>query len=249
MRLENKVAIVTGAAAGVGRAIALRFANEGARVAVMDIDAEAAEATVSQIGDDGGTAFAIVADVASLEEDRRVVRETAERFGRIDVLINNAGLPSQYAVGTSHEVWNLGIEVSLSSVFRMTDAAADHLASHGNGAIVNICSIAGTKVGVAAPWYAAAKAGITGLTRSLAVTYGPRGVRVNALCLGTITTQRTQFLRADDRAYADFVARTPLGRFGEPEEAASAALFMASDEASYLTGDVITLDGGRTVAL
>ncbi|MBM4405758.1 MAG: glucose 1-dehydrogenase [Chloroflexi bacterium] len=248
MRLREKVAIITGGGAGVGRATALRFAKEGAKVVIADIIGAAADETAALIQREGGQALAVAADVGRVETCRVVVEATVKRFGRLDILVNNAGLPSSYSEGTVHHQWDLGIDQTLSSAFRMSQAAMKRLLANKNGAIVNICSIAGTKMGTNPAWYAAAKAGLTGLTRSQAYVYGKQGLRSNALCLGVTATQRTKRYQEDPAMRAGVEARLPVGRLGRPEEIASAALFLASDEASFITGQVIIADGGHTIA-
>lgn len=248
MRLKDKVALVTGGGAGVGRAASMRFADEGAAVAVVDIDGQTAEETVAIIKKNGGRGLALVADVGNVEQCEEAVRKTVERFGRLDILINNAGLPSSYNKGTKHEQWNFGIEQSLSSAFRMSTAAMDHLLAHKNGAIVNVCSIAGTVMGTDPAWYAAAKAGLTGLTRSQAYVYGKQGLRSNSLCLGVIATQRTKLYQEDSLRRSALETRLPVGRLGTPEEIANVALFLASDEASFVTGQVLLADGGYAIS-
>ena len=173
-----------------------------------------------------------------------MVAAAVDGFGSLGILVNNAGLPSRYNQGTKHEIWDLGIEQSLSSVYRMSETAMPHLIESGHGAIVNVCSIAGTKMGMPVAWYASAKAGVTGLTRSLAGTYGPKGVRANAMCLGLTRTGRVRSLWDNPKYHDEYVAHVPLGRVGEPEEAASVAAFLASDDAAYVTGEILTVDGG-----
>ena len=243
-RLEGRVALVTGGGAGVGRATSLRFASEGAKVLIGDIDLDGAHAVVEQIVELGGEAKAIEGDAAGLADCERMVAAAVDGFGSLGILVNNAGLPSRYNQGTKHEIWDLGIEQSLSSVYRMSETAMPHLIKSGHGAIVNVCSIAGTKMGMPVAWYASAKAGVTGLTRSLAGTYGPKGVRANAMCLGLTRTGRVRSLWDNPKYHDEYVAHVPLGRVGEPEEAASVAAFLASDDAAYVTGEILTVDGG-----
>jgi len=247
MRLANKVAIVTGGGLGIGRATAVRFASEGAKVVVTDIAEEFAAETVRLIVAAGGDAFYMIGNVASVEDNQRVAAETLGRYGQIDILINNAGLPAGYSEGTADEIWNLGIEQTLSSVFRMSSAILPHMIARKSGSIVNICSVA-ARMGAPMTWYSAAKAGVGGVTRSLAVKHGPDGIRVNSLCLGTIETRRVQLIYDNEALYKRLIERIPLRRFAKPEEVAGAALFMASDDASYLTGDMMTLDGGMMVS-
>ena len=246
MRLRDRVALVTGGGAGVGRSLALRFAREGAAVVVSDLDRTAAEHVAVEVQAAGGAAWAERADAASLEDGRALLESIERRFGGLHVLVNNAGLPSQYAHGDELERWDLGIEKTLSSAYRMSQLALPQLRRAGSSAIVNVCSIAGTRVG-GPVWYASAKAGLTGLTRSLAVAHGRDGVRVNALCLGVVDTQRSRFLLDDPQARAALEQRTPLGRIGTADEAAAAALFLASDDASLITGQVLVADGGYTI--
>lgn len=247
-RLHGRTAIVTGGGNGIGRATALRCAVEGANLVVTDLDLAAASAVVSEITDSGGTATALQADASSLDDAERTMSHAVEMFGQIDILINNAGLPSQYREGTDVHQWDLGIEVTLSSAYRQTRAALPHMIATGGGAILTVCSIAGNKVGSQVPWYDAAKAGLVGLTRHLAGVHGPAGVRANALCLGLIETQRTAFIHGDPTMRAAMLARTPLRRVGQPEEAAAAACFLVSDDASLVTGQMLVADGGSTIA-
>ncbi|MBI3743380.1 MAG: SDR family oxidoreductase [Chloroflexi bacterium] len=247
MRLQGKRAIVTGGGAGIGRAIAERFVQDGAAVAIVDIDGATAQAAAKVIAATGGRAVGIQADVAKLDDCRRAVETTAKELGGIDILINNAGLPSSYSEGTNLSRWDLGIETTLSSAYRMSELALPHLQAGSEPAIVHVCSIAGTLMSTPAAWYAASKAGLTGVAKSQARTYGKQGIRVNCLCLGVIATQRTKTIRESQKALDVHNARSCLGRVGRPEEAASAALFLVSADASYVTGTVLVADGGFSI--
>lgn len=248
MRLGDKTAIITGGGRGIGRAMALRFAAEGANVVVTDIDASVAEEVVGEVESNGGRGLAMRSDATAIEDGRTTLAAAIDRFGRVDILVNNAGLPSQYAEGTDAERWDLGIETTLSSAYRQSSVVVPHMVEHGGGAVLVVCSIAGNKVGTPVPWYDAAKAGLAGLARHLAATYGPAGVRANALCLGLIETRRTEFIHQHPEVRDRMLARTPLRRIGQPEEAAAAALFLVSDDASLVTGHVLVADAGSTIA-
>jgi NAD(P)-dependent dehydrogenase (short-subunit alcohol dehydrogenase family) len=248
VRLDARTAIVTGGGRGIGRAIAMRLATEGANVVVTDLDLEEAANVAGEIEGLGASALAIQADAASPTDAEAAAAQTIDAFGRIDILVNNAGLASQYREGTELERWDLGIDTTLSSAYRQSRAVVGHMAEAGGGALLNVCSIAGNKVGTPVPWYDAAKAGLVGLTRHLAGTHGPAGIRANSLCLGLIETRRTAFIHQDDKLRDAIVARTPLRRVGQPEEAAAAACFLVSDDASLITGQVLVADGGSTIA-
>ncbi|MCX6463184.1 MAG: glucose 1-dehydrogenase [Pseudonocardiales bacterium] len=250
MRLAGKVALITGAGSGIGRAAALRFAAEGAAVAVLDVAADAAAATAAQVGERGGRAVAVTADVSVAAQVTAAVAEAAAALGRIDVLYNNAGVGSSGSVADATEDdWHRAVAVNATGTFLVSRAVLAHM---DGGSIVNQGSVAAL-VGVPAfAAYCAAKGAVVALTRSMAVDLAPRGVRVNVICPGTVYTPLMEpMLRArGDGDLAAGLARTvvkyPIGRLGTPEEIAAVALFLASDEASFLTGSVVTPDGGMT---
>ena len=223
----------------------MRFAREGADVVIADINGAAGAAVADEIAGEGRWALAVQADVADLDQDRAVVDRTVEERGGLDILINVAGMPGIATRGDDFETWDAGIDQTLSSAFRASEVAVPHMAARGKGAIVNICSLAGTRSGGPNLWYPAAKAGLTGLTRSQAVKYAPSGVRANAVCFGAIDTPRYRAHFGGEAQARG--ALNPMRRVGAPEEAAAAILFLASDEASYITGEVLTVDGGRSV--
>ncbi len=245
-RLKDKVAIVTGGANGIGKAIADLFAEEGAWVLVVDIEAQAGNATVSEIRERGGWAEFCHGDVASTADVARAVAVAAGRNGRIDILCNNAAYLGQFhaILESTDAEWSKCIQIALMGRHYFTKATLPYMIEQRKGSIVNIVSIqamAGMMTSVA---YTATKAALLGYTLSAAYDYGPRNIRVNSLCPGAIQTRISA--KAGDPHYQWQCDGTVLGRVGYPREVAYAALFLASDEASYVTGVTLPVDGGWT---
>ena len=250
-RLAGKIAIVTAAGQGIGRACAVRFAAEGARVVVNDIRPDAAAEVVAEIGAAGGQAVAFVADVGSGERVQAMVDDTVARFGRLDVLLNNAASPNFGRIeDMTDEVWRGVFAVTLDATFYGMRAAIPAMAKTGGGSIINTASAAGLGGVGGLGAYGAAKAAVINLTRTAAMEGAGRKVRVNTICPGSIDTPPFRmFADALPGGLADFERQIPWKRIGRPEEIAHVALFLASDEASYLTGSLIVADGGVLAAL
>jgi NAD(P)-dependent dehydrogenase (short-subunit alcohol dehydrogenase family) len=252
-KLAGKAALVTGAGSGIGRATAELFAAEGAAVAVLDLRKDAADETVAKIAAADGRALALAANVSIADEVRAAVDEAVREFGRLDVLYNNAGVDSAGSVADAAEDnWDRAFDVNAKGTFLCSRAAVPHLTAAGGGAIINQGSVAAL-VGVpnfAA--YCAAKGAVVALTRSMAIDLAARHIRVNVICPGTVYTPLMEpMLRA--RGGGDLAAglaktlvKYPIGRLGTPEEIAKVALFLACDDSSFLTGTVLTADGGMT---
>ena len=254
MRLAEKVAIITGAGAGQGRAAALLFAQEGARVVAADIRKDSADETVDLIRVTGGEAIAVDCDVSDPEAHKRTVRSAVETYGKLTILYNNAGIVNRGPGGDiglediTLDTWNRIIAVNLTGVFLGCQHAIPAIVKAGGGSVIITASV-GALVGQRAHnhAYVSAKTALVGLTRNLAVEYAPRNVRVNCLCPGQIRTEMMADYYNDPIKHQAFVGLTPMGRFGEPMEIANAALFLASDESSFMTGAVVVVDGGWTV--
>ncbi|MCC6444938.1 MAG: SDR family oxidoreductase [Armatimonadetes bacterium] len=249
MRLRNKTALITGAGAGMGRAASLLFAREGAKVAAVDCAPETGEETVSLIRQAGGEAFFIRADVACPAGAEAMIREAAARWGRLDILFNNAGIVVQGSVeDTSEEEWDRQIDINLKGVFLGCKYAVPVMRAQGGGVIVNMASVAGI-IGIRnRAAYSASKGGVIGLTRAVAADHVGDNIRVNCICPGTIETPslRDRIASAPDPAAArrQYESRQPIGRLGTPEEIAEAALYLASDAAAFMTGNALAIDGG-----
>ena len=247
-RLAGKVVIVTGAGVGIGRAIPTLFAQEGARVALADVRTTAAEETAEGIRAAGGEALVVEADATSLADWRRFVALTVETFGTLNILVNSAAWTRAMPVVDLDETdWDRALAVTLKSVYLGAKCCIPEMRRAGGGAIVNIASANGLVSNPAFADYSAAKSGVIGLTRNLAIDYGLDGIRVNAICPGLIVNDRTeQRLLADEEEARG--ARDPYlgGRWGRPEDVAYAALYLASDEAAFVTGATLAVDGGLT---
>ena len=240
-KLRAKTALVTGGGQGIGEAICRAFAAQGARVAVADIDPAAADATVGDLPEDEG--LAVEMDVASTDSVRKGVERAISCFGHLDILVNNAGFVTYTTVDDcSEEVWDRILAVNLKGTFFCAQAAAGHMKDRGSGTIINMSSLAAKNGGLAAgPPYAAAKAGILTLTITLARALAPHGIRVNGIAPGIIDTQMTRGLSPD---HAELARQIPLGEKGTPEDVAHCALFLASEEARHITGEIIDVNGG-----
>ncbi len=249
MKLASKVALITGAGSGMGRAGALLFAVEGAKVAVADIDQRAAELTARDIEAAGGKAIALGADVSKMEDAQTMVAATIAKLGVPDIVYNNAGIEgeSAFLAQMSEEAFDRVIAVNLRGVWLGMKYALPHMAAKGRGSIINTASIAGMVAMRGAAAYCAAKAGVIALTRVAALEYGRYNIRVNCICPGTIDTpmmRRVHGGKVPPQALGPSVA--VLGRAAEPEEIAKMALFLASDDASFATGAPFVVDGGWT---
>jgi len=244
MRLANKVAIVTGGSRGIGRGIALELASEGARVVVnYRSDSAAANEVVALIRQQGGEASAIQADVSQMKEAQDLIKATVEAYGRLDILVNNAGTTRDMLIMMmKEEDWDAVLNTNLKSAFNCCKAAARVMMKQRYGRIVNITSVSGLAGQAGQTNYSASKAGLIGFTKALAKELGPRSVTVNAVAPGFVYTDLTADLPQEMK---DIVLQmTPLGRFGTPEDMAHAVTFLASDEASFITGQVLSVDGG-----
>jgi len=252
-KLEGKVALVTGAGGSIGRAAARLFAAEGASVAVVDIDMAAAEETVGRIDQDGGNALPLAADVGSADQIGSAVDQAAEVLGGLDLVYNNAGVGSRGSVADATEAdWDRCFDVNVKGTFLTSRASIPYLRESVGGSVVNQASVAAL-VGVAGmAAYGAAKGALVALTRSMAVDLAPLGIRVNVVCPGTVHTPLIEpLLRQRGKGDLELgmkmtTVKYPIGRLGTPMEIAQAALFLASDDASFITGAVFTVDGGMT---
>lgn len=254
MRLADKVAIVTGAGSGIGAAIARRFAAEGARVVASDVQQDAVVLLAERIQREGGRALALRHDVGVEADWQSVVEAALTQFGRVDILVNNAGIADKAGMmgsradATDVEDWDRVIGINLKGVFLGVKQVLPAMIAGGGGSIVNLSSIA-AMLGNAAPFaYTASKGGVRSLTKHLAVTYGKQNVRANSVHPGLVLTPMTK-KDIELPGVADFLNQAiPLGRGAEPEEIADAVLFLASDEARYITGSELVIDGGATIA-
>jgi NAD(P)-dependent dehydrogenase (short-subunit alcohol dehydrogenase family) len=243
--LHQRYAIVTGAGQGIGRAIAEALAGQGATVAILDYNAPLAEATAQALG---GECIGLAVDVADVAATRSAMAQLVQQWGRVDILVNNAAIIS---TGPFHELdeaeWDRVMAVNLKGVYSTCHALAPTLIAQASGRIINIASVAGKRggglLGTAA--YASAKAGVIGLTKALAREFAPHGITVNAICPGPVQTAMVEQMAAERRAH--ITAMVPLGRFAQPQEIAAAVVYLASAEASFVTGEIMDVDGGLTM--
>ena len=244
MQLKDKVAVVTGASRGIGRAIAIELARRGAKVVVnYNASAGAAEEVVNAIKDAGGQAIAVKADVSRLDEAQALIKAATDTFGRLDILVNNAGTTRDMLLAImKEEDWDLVLATNLKSAFNCSKAALRPMMRQKYGRIVSITSVAGIAGNPGQTNYAASKAGLIGFTKSLAKEIGPRHITVNAVAPGFVETELTKDLPANLKEAA--LKATPLGRWGSAEEMAYAVAFLASDEAAFITGQTLSVDGG-----
>ncbi len=243
MRLKDKVAIITGGARGIGKEAGLLFLREGARVVVADFDGSAGEALEKEIRELGGEGYFYQVDVTDRNQTQAMVDNVMERFGRVDILINNAGITRDgILTKLNQEEWNQVIAVNLTGVFNCTQAVVQVMVSQGYGRVINASSVVGLYGNYGQTNYAATKAGVIGMTKSWAKELGRKGITVNAVAPGFIVTDMTT--KVPEKILKIMQEKTPVGRLGQPQDVAQAYLFLASDEASYINGAILNVDGG-----
>jgi NAD(P)-dependent dehydrogenase (short-subunit alcohol dehydrogenase family) len=252
MRLAKKVALITGGGSGIGKASCLIFAREGAKVVVVDLKKDSAQATADEIKKNGGDAKAFAADVSSAKDSEAMVKFAEESFGRLDIAFNNAGVfhPDDDSVtNTTEAIWDMVMNVNLKGVFLGCKYEIPAMLRAGGGSIINTASFVAV-MGAAAPQiaYTASKGGVLAMTREIAVEFARRNIRANSLCPGPVETPLLAELLSDPARRNRRLVHIPPGRFARPEEMANAALFLASDEASYVNGTTFLVDGGITAA-
>jgi NAD(P)-dependent dehydrogenase (short-subunit alcohol dehydrogenase family) len=246
-RVDGKVALVTGGASGIGRATALAFAREGAKLVIADMNDEGGHQTVHMITEQGGEAIFIQVDVTSASAVEALISKTVETYGRLDCAHNNAGIGSGVRARTAEypeERWHQVIAVNLTGVWLCMKYEIVQMLHQGGGAMVNTASIAGLVGGAGGTAYTASKHGVVGLTKTAALEYATQGIRVNCVCPGYIQTPMTAQGMSDPEQRARIIAREPLGRVGQPEEIAETVVWLCSDAASFVTGHTMTIDGG-----
>ncbi len=242
MRLAGKAAVITGAARGIGREAAMLFAREGARLALVDVNHQA-DAVAAEINGEGGNARFFPADITDRDGCRAVVGSTLEVFGQIDVLVNNAGIVRDgQLLKLSEADFDVVVNVNLKGTFNMTQAVVPHMVERGGGSIINVSSVVGLYGNFGQTNYAATKAGVVGMTKVWARELGKKGINVNAVAPGFIQTEMTQGV--PEKVLEMMRSKTPLGRLGTARDVANAFLFLASEEAAYVHGAVISVDGG-----
>ena len=248
MRLKGKVAIVTGAGAGMGKSIAILFAAEGAKVIVSDIQQQAINTAVAEIQATGGSATGVVANVAKEEEVQQLIDKAVQEYGSLDILVNNAGIMDNFIpVGeVSNEQWNNVLGVNLNGPFYASRAAIPIMLNQGKGVIINNASVGGLFGARGGASYVTSKHGLIGLTKNIAATYGTKGIRANAIAPGGVNTNISSSITAPHPLGLEAIARVGQSPMGEPEQIAHVALFLASDDSSFVNGVTVTADGGWT---
>lgn len=248
MRLKDKVAIITGGGTGIGRGIAVLFAQEGARVVVSGRREDVLNETVNLIKQNGGDAMSVVTDVSSSESVLSLTAKTLEAHGGIDILVNNAGVyQASDVVSATEEDWDKVISIDLKGVYLCAKNCIPQMLKQGGGKIVNIASIAGIVGFAGSAAYCAAKGAVVNLTREMALDFATKNINVNAIAPGVIETDMTKGFLEEEKSRQGFLAQTPVGRVGKPEDIAYAALYLASPESDFVTGHTLVVDGGWTI--
>jgi 3-oxoacyl-[acyl-carrier protein] reductase len=246
MTLKDKVALVTGAGQGIGRAVALALAREGASIAVCDVNAETAEAVAQEVRDLGPRAVALQGDISKASDADDAVKSTVAQMGRLDILVNNAGVTRDgLLLRMSEEDWDRVLTINLKGTFLCSRAAGRVMSKQRWGRIINVASVIGIRGNAGQANYAASKAGVIGLTKSLAREFASRGITANAVAPGFIQTAMTDVL--SDAVKEQILAQIPLGALGRPEDVAAVITFLAGDGARYVTGQVVAIDGGMAM--
>ena len=243
MRLDNKIAVVTGAAQGIGKVIAMHLVQKGASLVLCDIDLEMANEAAREIEEVGGKCLALKSDVSNMQDAEKIIKETVEHFGSLDILVNNAGITrDNVLIRMKEEQWDQVMAVNLKGTFNVTKAAIKVMMRKKSGKIVNIASITGLMGNAGQANYSASKAGVIGFTKSIAREYADRGITVNAVAPGFIETAMTDAI--PEREREELIRQIPVKKLGTPEDVANAVYFLVSEEASYITGQVIGVNGG-----